>query len=441
MDSLYFLHIPKTAGTSLRYWMCECFSEEDWLPCYTLEEVAQFSREKINQYRFFSGHFSNKLYDYLNHVPRTTTWLREPVAREISHFNFDRERYDELIGIAKTHGREDWINYWESTRKLSLPELCQSEYYFGYNDNLQVRHLSGAFPSDQLIECDSRMLDRAKTNLLDLFHFGICQQMEPSVDMLCYELGYPRRPITYALNASSSHTKSTNPYSADEIKIIRNANRFDVQLYEFARREFGRRLEQFWKRVDPRRGRQFNAEKILDEYSTTRSQQKLAEVLKQNFQQRHADTTTKVTDANIRFAENGFHTGWYPRSNENGCFVRWAGPSKTSSIFVPLAAHVSYRIRFIVRYLAYHDIAKSLRLRVGRRVIRLQSKKTRKENGNLEVVMLGKIPGKAINDRDPFTEIVFETDGTREQLVDYDCRRFVSFATDGVEISPLKKAA
>ncbi len=82
-----------------------------------------------------------------------------------------------------------------------------------------------------------------------------------------------------------------------------------------------------------------------------------------------------------------------------------------------------------------------MKLRVGAQTMRLRHQKHKTDRGNIEVQMSGVIPPSAVDNVNPFTEIVFETVGTREQLVDYDRGRRVSFATDRFEITPAGKAA
>ena len=38
---LYFLHVPKTAFTSLRYWLWDAFASEDFLECHRVVEPGR----------------------------------------------------------------------------------------------------------------------------------------------------------------------------------------------------------------------------------------------------------------------------------------------------------------------------------------------------------------------------------------------------------------
>src|SRR6516225_4225260 len=54
---LYFLHVPKTAGTSLRYWLWDAFASEDFVECHRVVDLDAADSARIEKARFYSGHF------------------------------------------------------------------------------------------------------------------------------------------------------------------------------------------------------------------------------------------------------------------------------------------------------------------------------------------------------------------------------------------------
>ena len=99
---LFFVHIPKTAGTSFRHALEEYFGSEfvcrDYGPQQnqTSLEVLSYVYENMDLYKFFQG-FDGQYKVLTGHVPagkyvssigvhRIISFVREPVKAVISHY-------------------------------------------------------------------------------------------------------------------------------------------------------------------------------------------------------------------------------------------------------------------------------------------------------------------------------------------------------------------
>jgi hypothetical protein len=84
-QTYYFLHIPKTAGTSVSSWLLARGGVR-FCPDNLWSQLLRRDRASLGDYDFFAGHFYTGLADYLDRDLTTFTFLRNPVQRSISHY-------------------------------------------------------------------------------------------------------------------------------------------------------------------------------------------------------------------------------------------------------------------------------------------------------------------------------------------------------------------
>jgi hypothetical protein len=94
-----FLHIPKTAGTSLVRMMKESLAPGEYLDLYGVNrttdvlarELAELSPERKQRVRFAAGHqVWHGIHEALGRPARYITFLRSPVARVLSCYRMMR---------------------------------------------------------------------------------------------------------------------------------------------------------------------------------------------------------------------------------------------------------------------------------------------------------------------------------------------------------------
>ena len=81
----YFLHIPKTAGTSIRTWL-QARAGFRLCPDTLWSELLRRDRATLGEFDLFIGHFYTALPSYLDEKLVTFTFLRHPVNRSVSHY-------------------------------------------------------------------------------------------------------------------------------------------------------------------------------------------------------------------------------------------------------------------------------------------------------------------------------------------------------------------
>lgn len=98
---VYFMHVPKTAGTALGSWLRAGYRAQDYIDL-DIPQVLACPPERLSRIRcYHSWHHGRGMYDWLGRpdLPVVTV-LRDPIERTVSHFEQHRrhlERHPELF--------------------------------------------------------------------------------------------------------------------------------------------------------------------------------------------------------------------------------------------------------------------------------------------------------------------------------------------------------
>ena len=205
---LFFLHIPKTAGTTFQFILENSLGISHCHLGHLGKEVVDqrdvdFTRRMFPWLRSLAG---ENLVDPLRFSvpdPFYITFLREPLARVFSHYQ---------------------DNVLRGGRTLTFEQMLANEEVL---ENLQVRRLAG--------KAD---LGRAKM-VLEKFHFvGLTEKFDLSLHMLdkicpCrLNLNYKRK-----VTARDNSIKKSLENDPRIVDMTREKNRLDLELYDFAVKE------------------------------------------------------------------------------------------------------------------------------------------------------------------------------------------------------------
>jgi len=98
MAKICFVHIPKTAGSSLRKMLKDNYHPDEVFNGNTMLDYQDKTKEDMEKYKLFLGHiFYYKALEILPEDTRYITLLRNPVDRVISLYYFWRKHTDEYI--------------------------------------------------------------------------------------------------------------------------------------------------------------------------------------------------------------------------------------------------------------------------------------------------------------------------------------------------------
>ncbi len=437
---LYFLHIPKTAGTSVRHWLMDRFAHDDLLPCDVIEELEKRAPEEFPKYRLISGHFGWNIEKYYPEPLNVVTWLRNPIKRLRSNFAYIRENVDYLSQIAANLGCHNWIEYYQLCVSHADHEILEDPNYLGFSDNLQTRYLSGIFPQLEPIELDEAILERAISNLEQLSFVGICEWMDASIDLACLEFQENHRPLTAWHNPTKRSITSHGP-KQEEDAAIAASERFDMRLYEHACKLFEQRIEKI-RELLPSCYRGESASQFLSDYRDPNRLEQIRLAIDEQFQARNNPKIRRERGI-LDFRHPIYQSGWNSRSalGDGKTIIRWAGPKRRSRVFFPFAPGHDYRVEFTIRVLANYHFVKTMQIFSGPwRLQHEYEELPRRENCFRQYQVNFVVPASAIDPRRFMTEIVFEVDGELVELGS-GSGMLGSFATDAFRFAAIRDGA
>ncbi len=217
----FFLHIPKTAGTTLNDILRANYAQEAVLDVYDnagFHKMRELPQKDLDALQLIQGHMFVHDFDILfanNKNLKAVTFLRNPVARVVSEYHFLKawpEQHLYKLMNEEQIGLEEFVT-------TNRPQLKN------HGKNLMVKSLCGVREKDS----DDAMLERAWNNLSQRFAcFGIVELFDQSLLLLKQALGlesifYDRRNVNPYQLAPADLPEKT-------IKIIKDHNQLDMEL-------------------------------------------------------------------------------------------------------------------------------------------------------------------------------------------------------------------
>ncbi len=223
LGALIFLHINKTAGTSLRKTLADNYPADErafiypgavgfWSP----EQFDRLTAREKARCRLIMGHIRFGLHESMPVPCRYITVLRDPVDRVLSTYYHHKTNPGTQLHDAINLGGWTVSDYLDR----GFPEI----------DNWMVRFVSGTGKRQWSLTRED--LERALVNLRTCFDYVLLQnRFVEGVAMMADYYGWCSSEC-YSLNASRGR-KPKDEHEEGVLRRIRGLNGYDQALYEY----------------------------------------------------------------------------------------------------------------------------------------------------------------------------------------------------------------
>jgi len=236
-SQLVVLHIPKTAGTTLRGIVDDVYGDRFVYPIYEKNDVnhdfsdfLKLSNEEKAKIRCFIGHVHYGLHAHIDGGPgvQYLSVLRDPVSRVVS-------LYRHIIGTS-------WHPLYDDVMGMSVADFVVSGVTKQTN-NHQARVISGK--DCEYGECDNSMLIGALKNIAspNFAVLGLTERFDDTYRLIRSMFNWPK--LDYKTrNVSKGEALEL---SARDTDAIIEYNELDIELYKRGEQLFDLQIDQILK--------------------------------------------------------------------------------------------------------------------------------------------------------------------------------------------------
>ncbi len=321
----YFVHVPKTAGTSFIVLLDRFFAAATIFPQQLWREIKQIDQQANQNYDLYRGHLGGGGLKVLTNRPiEYLTLLRNPIELAQSTYEYVlRETNTKVHQLVKD-------------RSMDFAEFLQHPMTQPLIKNRMIRNISFDFKQDpaaqevflsaETIEFLHTIINNRSTTMgddqrlqraVDFIHkcrwFGLLERFDESMQLLCFEMAWPPIGPSQKLNVYAQ-----KPQLPDSVlQQLAAINQHDFALYREAEKLFEAKLHAMHSALEKNR---------------TEAMQSTDDLLDLHYQ---GQSQRPVLDGvEYDFGQVLLGSQWHRRElmqPENDYF-RWTGPQAKASI-------------------------------------------------------------------------------------------------------------
>ena len=347
-DQICFIHIPKTAGTTISSIIEAQFAQHEICTFDSWSAVSQGPSD-LSPYRLIKGHIFYSIGKLLPKKPVYMTILRDPIERTLSQFEMLRQTPEYIL--------------YDRVRNMSFPDYIKDPAMFEFYANVQtrmiasdhdIRRTSDVSNAKEQIREDSLRI--AKERLSEFAFVGLTERMEDSIRLLSYTFGWKPRPRFQSLNVSPTSRLKREDIPPATLSILAKRTQLDAELYQYAQHIFEAR----WLQM-------------------------IEELLEKNYVRSFTSLELPYNQSvELTFDKEISGAGWHQREYHpaHGYF-RWTGPDTLSTLDLRLDTSRDVIIEFRVIASFASDILDSLALSVNDHLMALQCQAETETGANI----------------------------------------------------------
>jgi hypothetical protein len=363
---LYYLHIPKVAGTSLSAVLRDHFAADSICPAQSWHDLGS---QALETFSLVSGHYGLPGADLLGSADLVTV-LRKPASQIVSLFDHMQRdlppwsRRLRLSDLATERGKPFAPEVARFLRNKQAQHLGLRELPPDWRESLPGEDANVSF-DDLLADAaaslpDGELLGRAQNTLDRAAIVSTTDHLRELMDLLCYRYGWPAIAEIPRRNPGSG----SSPPVADAVEQLVQV---DNALYAYATQRLRQDHERMLASLRERHG----------PVSSESGRREVDLLLDRNAEERF-EKREPASFLEWKAGDALWGSGWHDRErHEDGTPYRWTGPSSTAHLVLPALRTASIYVELDVVACFRHPVEAHLKLAVDGREVQFFMKEAR----------------------------------------------------------------